>query len=182
MILEKKHLNEWERAKGFLLAAKNNLKIGDIKTAASHEDTIVLAFHTKVDSKMKQLSERLGVELRSFDIIYELTEWLTTTLKKRTPLSKIEEITGDAKLIRKFSSQKDKYVVGGKVLSGSFKLGQVVNIIRRDEEIGKGTIKELQQQKSKVTEIQDGEFGMMIESKIDIVEGDKIQSFSVVEK
>ena len=37
MILEKKHLNEWERAKGFLLASKNNLKIGDIKTAANRE-------------------------------------------------------------------------------------------------------------------------------------------------
>lgn len=155
---------------------------GDIKTAAAHKDTIVLAFHTKFDTPIAQLAERMDVEVKAYDVIYEMTEWLTQALKDRTPLSKIDEITGEAKIIRKFSSQKTKHVVGGKVISGIFKLGKEVKVIRRDEEIGKGVIKELQQQKSNVDSISDGDFGMMIDSKIDIVEGDRLQAFSVVEK
>ena len=155
---------------------------GDIKTAAAHKDTIILAFHTKFDTPIAQLAERMDVEVKSYDIIYELTEWLTQALKDRTPLSKVEEVTGEVKILKKFSSQKDKHVVGGKVVSGVFKLGQEVKIVRREEEIGKGIIKELQQQKNKVDLVSDGEFGMMIESKIDIVEGDRLNAFSVVEK
>ena len=165
-----------------LYAEIGSVSEGDVKTAAAHKDTVILSFHTKLDNSISLLAERMDVELESFDIIYELTEWLEKALKERTPLSMIEEVTGEAKLIRKFSSQKTKHVVGGKVVTGGFELGKEVKIVRRDEEIGKGVIKELQQQKSKVTSISEGEFGMMIESKIDIVEGDRIHAFSVVEK
>ena len=55
--------------------------------------------------------------------------------------------------------------------------------MRRDFEIGKGKVVNLEKQKSKVREVEDGaEFGMMIESKLEIVPGDTIEGFAVVQK
>jgi len=74
-------------------------------------------------------------------------------------------------------------VIGGKVKEGKIIVGEKVKIIRRENEIGKGTIRELQQQKEKVSEINEGnECGMMIESRTEIAEGDVIQAFQIVNK
>jgi len=154
----------------------------DIKTASSNPDTIILAFNSKVDPKAVSLLDRSGVEVKTFTVIYELTDWLTKTLKERTPLSLIDEVTGEAKILKTFSSKKDLHVVGGKITSGILKTGDMVKIMRKEEEVGKGNIQEIQQQKAKTREITDGEFGMMIESKIEILSGDIIMGFSTIEK
>ena len=55
--------------------------------------------------------------------------------------------------------------------------------MRRDFEIGRGRIVNLEKAKMKVKEVEEGtEFGMMIESKTEIVEGDVIESFNVTQK
>ncbi len=154
----------------------------DIKTASSNPDTIILAFNTKIDSKAQSLIERTNITVKSFGIIYELTDWLKNALKERTPLSLVDEVTGEAKILKVFSNRKDQHVIGGKMLSGSLKIGDMVKVIRKEAEIGKGNIQEIQQQKEKTREITTGEFGMMIESKFEISEGDIIRGFSTVQK
>jgi translation initiation factor IF-2 len=58
-----------------------------------------------------------------------------------------------------------------------------VKIIRREFEIGRGKIVNLEKNKVKTSEVTEGtEFGMMIESKIEVVAGDVIESFSIVQK
>jgi translation initiation factor IF-2 len=55
--------------------------------------------------------------------------------------------------------------------------------MRRDFEIGKGRVRELQKQKNKVSEVPEGqEFGAMVESKFEIAPGDRLESFKIVEK
>jgi translation initiation factor IF-2 len=55
--------------------------------------------------------------------------------------------------------------------------------MRREVEIGRGKIRELQQQKERTSEVEEGrEFGTMIEAKIEIVAGDKIECFELVTK
>ena len=63
---------------------------------------------------------------------------------------------------------------------GSIKLGQNVKITRRDIEIGTGIIKNLQQGKSDVSQIVEGEFGMQIETRADIAPGDYLIPFDIV--
>jgi translation initiation factor IF-2 len=73
--------------------------------------------------------------------------------------------------------------MGGKVQEGSLKIGSEVKILRRDVEIGRGKIKELQLQKVKASEVNEGyEFGCLVESKVEIALGDKIQGFVTIEK
>jgi translation initiation factor IF-2 len=52
--------------------------------------------------------------------------------------------------------------------------------MRREIELGRGVLKNLQQQKSNVQEIKDGEFGMQLDSKVEIAPGDYIEAFDIV--
>ena len=160
--------------------------VGDItasdvqNVSASNKNAIIVGFSVKVERQAVDLAERLGVEINTFDIIYELSDWLNTALKNRTP--KIEEmiVTGKVKILKHFSTQKNTHVIGARVEEGHIKMNQKVKITRRDIEIGKGTIKNLQQQKSDVQKIDEGEFGMQLETKTDIAPGDYLEPYDLI--
>lgn len=155
----------------------------DIKLAQSTPETILIAFNVKPDAKAKSLLERTPVQVKSFDIIYNITEFLRSIVTAKIPKEYIDQSIGKAKILQVFSKNKDKQIVGGKVQEGEIRLGGEVKILRRDAEIGRGRIKELQQQKAKAQEVREGyEFGTLIESKIEIAQGDKIECFETVEK
>lgn len=155
----------------------------DIKTASGTPDSIVLGFNVKVDAKARPLVERLAVNVQLFNIIYKLVQHVQEVALSRTPKSYIEESLGLAKVLQVFSKNKDKQIIGGKVQKGEIRLGSEVKILRRDVEIARGRVRELQQQKQKAQEVREGyEFGTLIESKIEIAAGDKIECFHIVEK
>ncbi len=156
----------------------------DIKLASSGtSNTIVLGFSVKTDASAREMAERTGVEIKTFDIIYKLTEWLESEIKERAPKVLVEETTGKAKIIRIFSKTKKTQVIGGRVLEGELKTKSKVKITRRENEIGKGEIIGLQQQKVETQSVLEGnEFGTMVESNVEIAEGDIIEAFRTVEK
>lgn len=164
-------------------SSTGNIGEADMKIAAGTPGTIVLGFGVKIDSQAEALRERDGIETKVFSVIYELAEYLEKVAKDRKPVVKVEQVTGRAKILRTFSSKKNHHVIGGKIKEGTLQKGEKVNILRRDEKIDEGVIKELQTQKIKTEEVREGdEFGMMIESKFDIAEGDYIEGFTMVEK
>ncbi len=155
----------------------------DIRAAMSHERPIVIGFHTKIDPQAESLALRLGIPVQKFDIIYKITEWLEVALKERTPSVEVEETTGRAKILKFFSKVRDKQVIGGRVEEGEIVSGEQVKIIRRDAEIGRGRIRELQIQKEKIGRVDEGkEFGAMLESKIEVAPGDRIECFALTQK
>jgi translation initiation factor IF-2 len=155
----------------------------DVKIASTKLDSVILGFDTKIDNAAKNLAERDSINIQMFNIIYKLTEWLEDYMKSKTPKMKSEEIHGKAKILKCFSQTKDKQVMGARVEEGMISLNDEVRIIRRDVEIGKGRIRELQQSKTPAKEVKEGlECGTMIESKTEIAPGDKIESFKIVER
>ncbi len=155
----------------------------DVRGANGNEKAIVVGFNVKVDSPAKNLAERDEIEVKTFDIIYKMSEWLKETLTTRTPKIKVLESVGQAKILKIFSKVKDKQILGGRVEKGSVTLGAQVKITRREAEIGEGKIRELQQMKKSVSEVREGtEFGALIEAKMEIAPGDKIESFIITEK
>ncbi len=154
---------------------------GDAKNAPS--DAIVLGFHVKTDRSVAEIAEARGITISLFDIIYKMTEWLTEELEKRRPRVETEESTGRAKILKIFGRTKERQVLGGKVLEGEIRVESNVKILRRDFEIGRGRIVNMQKNKDKVGSAAEGEeFGMLLESKINVVPGDAIESFSLVQK
>lgn len=155
----------------------------DIKIASGKSGTLVIGFNTKADSPALTLADRLGIEIKIFNVIYKISEWLSEIIKERMPKIKVEEKTGSAKMLKIFSKIKDKQVLGGKITEGQLNVGGKVNIIRRGEEIGKGEIINLQQNKTNVREVKEGgEFGAQIQARTEIAAGDIIEGFVIKEK
>lgn len=156
---------------------------GDLKHILGTADTAVFTFHTKVDARARAMAERSGVEIYSYDIIYELIDKVKKLLEEREPRIEVEEVTGKAKVLKIFSTAKNKQVLGGRVLEGEILLGASVKIIRRDAEIGTGKIKELQQARLAVEKAgAETEFGALVESKFEVTPGDILQSVRMVTK
>ena len=155
----------------------------DVKSAMTTAGTIVFSFNTKIDSQAAALAERSGVPIETFDIIYKLTERINELLLEREPRIEVEETTGTGKVLKIFSTTKDKHVIGVRSSSGTFEVGGLLKIIRRDEEIGRGKIKGLQQNKVEIDKInENSEFGAMIESKTEIAPGDMLEQITKVTK
>lgn len=168
----------------FKIIQKGEGTIGekDIKNAISDENAIVLGFNVKADNNALSLAERMNIQIMTFDIIYKMTEWLEIEMENRRPKITTTEVTGSAKILKVFSKTKERQVLGGKVLIGEIHSGQV-RIMRREGEIGRGKIINLEKDKNKTSVVEEGrEFGMMIESKIEIAQNDIIETFKVVEK
>jgi len=164
-----------------VLTETGNITEKDIKIASGNENTLVIGFGIDIDKQAEIMRERLGVSVATFKIIYELTEWIQNKTDEIRPRLEVEEIKGKAKILAHFSQTKTIQVVGGRVEEGSIILGKQVKIMRRGEEIGRGKIKELQQQKVKATEVTEGnEFGLSVETKIEIAPGDYVETFEVV--
>ncbi|MCC6290483.1 translation initiation factor IF-2 [Candidatus Nomurabacteria bacterium] len=154
----------------------------DIKLAGATRGAIVLGFKTSLEKNTTDLVEKLKVEVATFDIIYKLSEWLEEKIKSKQP--KREEITviGRAKLLKVFGSDKDRQVIGGVVTSGRMVLGKTVKVIRRDNEVARGKILELQQQKLPTKEVaQDHQFGSLIETKLPLASGDTLEILEITE-
>lgn len=166
-----------------ILSGIGKITENDVKATLSATEAIILGFNTKVDSQAAALAERLNINILNFNIIYELTDKIKELLAEREPKIEVEEIASTAKILKTFGITKGKQVLGGRVLSGVLKNGAVIKIIRRDSELGKGKIKELQQSKVEASLINEGEeFGAMIESKIEIVPGDILNTIVLVTK
>lgn len=157
-----------------------DINVSDVQNVSATKNAIIVGFNVKAERPAKDLAERLGVEIDSFGVIYELSEWLETALKNRTPEKEEKVETGTVKILKQFSLQKHTHVLGGRVEDGVIKLHQSVTILRRDIEIGTGVIKNLQQAKSDVNEVSEGEFGMQLETKAEIAAGDQLKPYDMV--
>ncbi len=159
------------------------LSEGDIMLASGDKETVIMSFAVKSERGALDQAERFGFTIHSFDIIYKLSEWFDTVVQERMPYEEIQEISGKLTIIKNFSSQKDKHVIGGKVTEGIIKLGGLVKIERRGFDLGKGKVVELQSQKIKTKEVSEGnECGLMVETKVEMVPGDIVSAITILKK
>lgn len=170
---------------GFKIISKGIGSIGesDIKTASGSTESIIVGFNVKVDRNALDINEKEKVNIQTFDIIYKAIDWLKEELEKQRPRKEVYEVTGKAKILKIFNKTKERQVVGAKVVEGTISLDNVVRILRRDFELGKAKLVELQQSKIKTKTINEGlEFGMQIESKVDLAIGDTIEAYTIIYK
>ncbi|MBC7766660.1 translation initiation factor IF-2 [Arenimonas sp.] len=164
-------------------AETGDINENDVKLAQGSKDSVIVGYNTKVDNVAKNLANQLNLKIETFDIIYKLSEWLENEARSKAPKILEEESHGTLKVLKIFNANKTKQVLGGLVVTGRINLGDKIKIMRRDNEIGRGEIVELQHARSQVKSVEaDTECGLMIEAKIEIVTGDIIAAFSVVEK
>jgi translation initiation factor IF-2 len=152
----------------------------DLRTASVDKNTVILGFNIAIDNKARDLNENLKVNIQIFNIIYKITDWLKELIELRRPKKEQKEVTGSLKVLKTFGATKERKVLGGKVLNGKITQGGIVRIMRREFEIGTGKLVELQSNKVKTKEIQEGyDCGILVETKTEIAPGDILESFII---
>jgi len=153
----------------------------DVKTAKAAGASII-AFNTGVEAVARDLATREAVAIESFTIIYKLSERVEELLAARAPTIEIEKELGRAKVVKTFSTSAKKQVLGARLLSGGFAVGNCIKFLRGGEEVARGTVANLQQARADVKEIRtEGEFGTEIEARVDASPGDELVAFVVEE-
>lgn len=154
----------------------------DVKQAAAGGATII-AFTVGIESSARDLAERMQVSVESFQIIYDLNDRVSELLGAKAPQVTVEEPTGEAKIVKMFNSTGNKRVLGANLLTGAIALGDSVKLSRRGIDLGYGKVTNLQQARADVKEIRtEGEFGAMVETKVDIAQGDTIVPYKLITK
>jgi translation initiation factor IF-2 len=153
----------------------------DVKAAAAGSG-FVIGFNVGVDSAARDSAERMHVSIDTFTIIYDLKERIETLVMERAPRITVEEILGEAKILKVFSTAGVKQVMGARWNSGLLTVGDMVKIDRRGLHIGNAKLTNLQVARADVKEIKmEGEFGLQIESKHEAAAGDSLIAFRMTE-
>jgi translation initiation factor IF-2 len=148
----------------------------DIMMAHIDLKTLVIAFNTDIEKKAIEMQRRYGIEINSFDVIYKMSEWLQEKVEESKPKEEVEVVAGELKVLRVFNRDKGEQIIGGEVKVGLIKNKGIIRIVRRDIQLGKGKIMELQSFKQIVDEVKEGnQCGLRVDSKYDVAEGDKLE-------
>jgi len=144
----------------------------DVLSADSGKATLI-GFHNAVLPAAARLAKQKNINIDTYDIIYELTEDLTSAILNLV-LPEVEEvIIGQAKILAVFITEKDYMIIGGTVQKGKLTVGKKARIMRAEKQIGECKITELQRNKMAASEVEEGsECGMKITSKIKVEKGD----------
>jgi translation initiation factor IF-2 len=143
---------------------------------ASSSCSIILAFRVKTSTTVKNLAERENVRIFTFDIIYALIEALHKLMEQSIKPSKVRIETGAFEVLAIFRTEKNRQILGGKVLRGELTQGSKVQV-KREEDSFMGKINNLQRNKKEVGKVKEGdECGLLYEGER-VVIGDLLTSF-----
>ncbi len=149
----------------------------DILLAASSHATVI-AFRTKTNPKAINLAKQKQVSVDTYEVIYELLEDITSAVVKLFTPEYEHTTFGKGEVLAIFRTEKGQMIVGGKVISGELRKNKLLGLWRGENEIGRGEILELQEQKIATKEVAAGrEFGMKIKTPTKIQVGDILESF-----
>ena len=176
--------HETERVKVKIISrGVGTVNESDLKSARVGGAPVIVGFSVGIDPPAKGLIERGGATVKTFDVIYKLSEWVAERVKERTPKVATTTITASARILKIFTTEKDRQVVGGKVVEGELKTGDEFKILRRDAPVGNGRVRELQRFKEKISSApKDSEFGAYVSTSIALMQNDRIEAVTTTEQ
>ena len=155
-----------------LEAGVGDINESDIKLARSAKAKI-LGFRVRTSSTIKNLAQREKVKIINFDIIYELVEEIRKYMERILEPETVREDLGRMKALVLFFAEKNRQIIGGKVIEGGFKKGVPIEVFRGEEKVGKGRLISLQKNKKDVEKaIKGDECGILYEGNIKVELGD----------
>ena len=141
-------------------------------------DNSYIGFNVDIDKAVPDMNDIEQVTIKTFNIIYKMTEWLEVEREARRIRKEVDTVIGQAKILKVFSSTKSSTVAGGTVIMGTVSKKEQFKLIRGGIEVARGAIEGLQLAKSPVSSVEAGnEFGMQLECKEGIQQGDIIETF-----
>jgi translation initiation factor IF-2 len=161
----------------FVHRAVGGINESDVNLAAVANATVI-GFNVRPDRKARELAESEKVEMRLYEVIYQVLDDVNNALIGMLKPEYEEVVTGEAEVREVFGVPRVGRVAGCYVLSGVITRGSKVRFLREGTIIWKGSIASLRRFKDDVREVRDGfECGIGLENYQDLKPGDIIETF-----
>ncbi|MFA6024742.1 MAG: translation initiation factor IF-2 [Candidatus Gracilibacteria bacterium] len=155
----------------------------DVLMAAASPGSLVIGFHTEAGAQVRRLAERMGVEVVTYKIIYELIEDLRKILSGMLQPEVLLVELGKFKVMKIFFTGKNEFVVGGKITEGVIKSKCNVRVLRDGKQIGDGKVIGLKLVNEDMVELDKGnECGVRYQGKVDLEEHDVLEAWKEEKK
>jgi len=147
---------------------------------AEASNAAIIGFNVRANAQARSLAERQGIEIRYYNIIYDLVDDVKAAMSGLLSPERRETFLGNAEILEVFNITKVGKVAGCRVTEGKVERGAGVRLIRDNVVIHEGKLKTLKRFKDEVSEVPVGqECGMAFENYEDIRAGDIIECFRV---
>ncbi|MBK2296876.1 translation initiation factor IF-2 [Francisella philomiragia] len=151
-------------------------------TLAVASTAVIIGFNVRADSAAKKLAEVDGVELRYYNIIYDLIDDVKKAMTGLLSPDMKEQIIGIAEVREVYRSSKFGSIAGCMVVEGAVKRTNPIRVLRDNVVIYEGTLESLKRFKDDASEVKKGmECGIGVKNYNDVREGDQIEVFEVIE-
>jgi len=152
-------------------------------TEAKATNAYLIGFNVAPTKRAEEVAKEHDVQIYKFSIIYKLMEFIKAEINKQIKPETVLVKTGEARVLAIFRTEKKSQIVGAKVIIGEVGSKQKISVIRNDQKIAEGSIKELQSAKQVVTKaVKDQECGILYEGDPIIQKGDILEFFREEEK
>jgi translation initiation factor IF-2 len=149
----------------------------DVMLAAA-SDAIIIGFNVRPLADARRAAEREGVDVRTYSVIYKVTEDLRNAMEGMLEAVEVEETLGEAEIKQTFKASKVGRIAGCLVTDGKVTRDAGVRLIREGTVIWEGTLGSLRRFKDNVQEVEEGqECGIVLDGYADVKEGDVLEFF-----
>ena len=147
---------------------------------ATASNAMIVGFNVRPNAEARASAEREGVEIRTYNVIYRLTEDIEQALVGMLKPVTTEETLGEAEVRALFRVSRLGTIAGSYVTSGVVRRNAKVRVVRDGTVIYDTTISQLKRFKDDVREVEEGfECGILLEGFNDVKEGDVLEVYEV---
>jgi len=145
---------------------------------ASASDAIVIGFNVRPLTDARKAAEREGVDIRTYSVIYKITEDLRNAMEGMLEAVEVEEVLGEAEVKQTFKASKVGRIAGCLVKEGKVTREANVRLVREGTVIWDGSLGSLRRFKDNVQEVEEGqECGIVLDGYADVKEEDVLEFF-----
>ena len=149
-------------------------------TLAKASNAVLIAFNVKPSKEAKKLAENENIKISSYNIIYEVLDYIKKRMSGLLTPDVKETIMGSAQILEIFKVSGAGKVAGSKVMEGEITSASSVRIIRDGSIIYTGKVETLFREKNQVKQVSNGqECGITVKDYMDFQKNDTIEAFSV---
>ena len=142
----------------------------------------IIGFNVRADASARKLAENENVEIRYYNIIYDAIDDVKAAMSGMLSPEEKEQVTGTVEIRQVISVSKVGNIAGCMVTDGVVKRDSHIRLIRNNVVIHTGELSSLKRYKDDVKEVRMGfECGLMIKGYNEIMEGDQLECFDIVE-
>jgi translation initiation factor IF-2 len=145
---------------------------------ASASDAVIIGFNVRPLADARRAAEQEGVDIRTYTVIYKVTEELRAAMEGMLVPEEVEETVGQAEVKQTFKASRVGTIAGCLVTDGKVSRSAGVRLVRDGTIVWSGKVGSLRRFKDDVAEVEEGqECGIVLEGFADVKEGDMIEFF-----